>query len=48
MKTALLPVIVLFAACVSLPTEIAEWARSPQALRQMFPDGAYLAQRGRE
>jgi hypothetical protein len=37
----------VFAACATPPTTPAPWAETPQALRQMFPDGEYIAQRGR-
>lgn len=34
-------------ACVSLPTDPAAWEESPAAIRQVFPDSEYIAQRGR-
>ena len=37
----------LLASCATPPTTPAPWAEAPQALRQIFPDGDYIAQRGR-
>jgi hypothetical protein len=39
--------LILLAACTSLPTTLAPWDASPGALRQVFPDSEYIAQRGR-
>jgi len=33
-------------SCANLPTEPAPWDASPSAIRQVFPDGEYIAQRG--
>lgn len=37
----------VFAACATPPDAPAPWAQTPQALRQIFPDSEYIAQRGR-
>ena len=37
----------LLLSCTSLPTDPAPWDASPSAIRQVFPDGEYIAQRGR-
>jgi len=37
----------LLSSCVSLPTTPAPWDASPAAIRQVFPDEQYIAQRGR-
>jgi len=34
-------------SCASLPTTPAPWDASPAAIRQVFPDSEYIAQRGR-
>jgi len=39
--------LLLCASCVHLPTTPAPWDASPTAIRQIFPDGEYIAQRGR-
>jgi hypothetical protein len=37
----------LFLSCATTPTTPAPWAASPAAIRTVFPDGEYIAQRGR-
>jgi len=39
-------VLILLSSCASLPTNSAPWDASPAALRQIFPDSDYIAQRG--
>ena len=36
----------LFCTCAALPTNPAPWDSSPSAIRQLFPDDEYIAQRG--
>jgi hypothetical protein len=38
---------VLLLSCASAPTTPAPWAASPAAIREVFPDSEYIAQRGR-
>jgi hypothetical protein len=38
---------ILLASCATLPTDPAPWATSPTAIRAVFPDSEYIAQRGR-
>jgi len=42
----LLPLLLL-STCATPPTTLAPWDTSPAAIRQVFPDSEYLAQRGR-
>jgi hypothetical protein len=37
----------LLSACATPPASPAPWAETPQALRLIFPDSEYIAQRGR-
>jgi len=37
---------ILLASCATLPTTPAPWDASPAAIRQVFPDSEYIAQRG--
>jgi hypothetical protein len=47
-KTSVLIVLaLLLASCASAPTTPAPWDASPAAIRQVFPDSGYIAQRGR-
>jgi hypothetical protein len=34
-------------SCATVPTTPAPWAATPAAIRTVFPDGEYIAQRGR-
>ncbi|MCL2245235.1 MAG: hypothetical protein FWC03_12350 [Treponema sp.] len=38
--------VLILSSCASLPTDPAPWDASPAALRQIFPDSEYIAQRG--
>lgn len=47
-KTVLLVgTIILLSSCATIPTTPAPWDASPAAIRQVFPDDEYIAQRGR-
>jgi hypothetical protein len=47
MLTNLALVPFLLASCATVPSSPAPWAASPTAIREVYPDGEYLAQRGR-
>jgi hypothetical protein len=40
-------IIILLSSCATAPTTPAPWDATPAAIRQVFPDGEYIAQRGR-
>ena len=43
----LIVTIFVFVSCASQPATQAPWDASPAAMRQVFPDSEYIAQRGR-